>query len=703
MSINRNNSKVKDVFFGSLPSDIQSLVMNIHKVVSDTVNNEIQRDLYAELRASAWAMSTIDHFAEKPRDRYPVGSCRVFKNGSKYKAVIQMTNTFPNKEYGWMEELMHGFLQNTFIETRKVVRKEFDQTINNDGEMGSDLEGFSLILNNKDSKQIWDYLADVKEKNYIREFSSLPVLEDTLITIQDKVNNTIVKLLNENDDKYSNVFKESLEGCLTDKLCFESFENDKGQVELNFIPLTENVSFTGTSKEIEYTKEVFSEMAEKLNDELDDDTKEVVCLVRENDTPQIAVILNNDYSYLLEKKLDTNTKETDDGSDKAITTNKTDNTITSIANDIISKNNVDQSQLNIVADVINKNYFNKWSKFYNKLHIRLTDSTDSTVSFKIPPINSKLVSDLINGKITIFMYLHRLADIDIKVSKGAILSMKEPHQLFKFFQDAVKYYSNRVGKYSVSILAPILKFPRSVKQLVSDGKLDGVVRVPLTMLFTFDNIDLNSKNNFKMSRSDIVAIRKLGSGVLSAYNSNKDNKEKVIKSIKSIIHELRKHVHTDDKNLLKGISESVEDFYNGKFDKDIDNYQESWEAENTIPVPSRDTKVKMYTEAWGVKKLKKIPSAVVAYVQVEGEAIKDANSKYMIAAYCLGKIELIEWYIDLINTRSKKYIVPHTKQYLEAMRNSLLKAYKKIMATPIPNADRPIVDIDYTKLESSNS
>ena len=208
MSINRNNSKVKDVFFGSLPSDIQSLVMNIHKVLSDIVNNEIQRDLYAELRASAWAMSTIDHFAEKPRDRYPVGSCRVFKNGSsKYKAVIQMTNTFPNNEYGWMEELMHGFLQNTFIETRKVVRKEFDQTINNDGEMGSDLEGFSLILNNKDSKQIWDYLVDVKEKNYIREFSSLPVLEDTLITIQDKVNSTIVKLLNENDDKYSNVFK----------------------------------------------------------------------------------------------------------------------------------------------------------------------------------------------------------------------------------------------------------------------------------------------------------------------------------------------------------------------------------------------------------------------------------------------------------------------------------------------------------------
>ena len=45
------------------------------------------------------------------------------------------------------------------------------------------------------------------------------------------------------------------------------------------------------------------------------------------------------------------------------------------------------------------------------------------------------------------------------------------------------------------------------------------------------------------------------------------------------------------------------------------------------------------------KKLKKIPSDLVSYIQIETEAIRDANDKMMITSYCLSKLE------DLKSTR----------------------------------------------------
>ena len=112
----------------------------------------------------------------------------------------------------------------------------------------------------------------------------------------------------------------------------------------------------------------------------------------------------------------------------------------------------------------------------------------------------------------------------------------------------------------------------------------------------------------------------------------------------------------------------------------------------------QNPEVRLLTEKFGVKKLKKIPTDLVAYITIEAESIKDANDKMMIASYCLGKIEIVEWYIELLEVGSNKYIVPHTKPYLESVRTQLLACYKKIMATPIPKQqERPLIDVQYPK------
>lgn len=99
-----------------------------------------------------------------------------------------------------------------------------------------------------------------------------------------------------------------------------------------------------------------------------------------------------------------------------------------------------------------------------------------------------------------------------------------------------------------------------------------------------------------------------------------------------------------------------------------------------------------------MKKLKRIPSDLVSYIQIETEAIRDSNDKMMISSYCLHKLDVVNWYIELLENGSKKYIVPQSKEHLEMIRDQLIDCHKAIMATKITNpADRPIIDIKYPK------
>ena len=96
------------------------------------------------------------------------------------------------------------------------------------------------------------------------------------------------------------------------------------------------------------------------------------------------------------------------------------------------------------------------------------------------------------------------------------------------------------------------------------------------------------------------------------------------------------------------------------------------------------------------KTLKKIPADLVPYIQIETEAIQDANDKMMISSYCLHKLEIVNCYLELLEVGSKKYIVPQSKAQLETLRDQLMDAHKTIMATKIPNPrTRPLIDIQY--------
>ena len=98
------------------------------------------------------------------------------------------------------------------------------------------------------------------------------------------------------------------------------------------------------------------------------------------------------------------------------------------------------------------------------------------------------------------------------------------------------------------------------------------------------------------------------------------------------------------------------------------------------------------------KKLKKIPYDLVSYIQIETEAIQDSNDKMMISSYCLHKLEVVNWYLELLESGSEKYIVPQSKAHLELVRDQLMACHKAIMAVKVSKPhERPLIDIKYPK------
>lgn len=98
------------------------------------------------------------------------------------------------------------------------------------------------------------------------------------------------------------------------------------------------------------------------------------------------------------------------------------------------------------------------------------------------------------------------------------------------------------------------------------------------------------------------------------------------------------------------------------------------------------------------KKVERISYDTVSYIQIETEAIRDFNDKQMISSYCLHKLELVNWYIELIKVGSEKYIVTQSLQELQDIRSQLKACHEQIMRVKITRpCDRPIIDIKYPK------
>lgn len=72
-----------------------------------------------------------------------------------------------------------------------------------------------------------------------------------------------------------------------------------------------------------------------------------------------------------------------------------------------------------------------------------------------------------------------------------------------------------------------------------------------------------------------------------------------------------------------------------------------------------------------VHKLKRIDPMDIDYIALQIEDIKSNDDKVMIVSYIYNKIDIIDYYISLIDSKSPRYIVPHSKESLLSMREKL--------------------------------
>lgn len=754
MAISRSRDKVRDGYLGDLPEPIRTKVMNIHKLIRSTVDSIIEDTNYDDLKSSRWAMSCLDDFCVMPKDKSDIGSVRVFKSGpKKFRCSIQITGQFRNHQYGWIEELIHDFIKNVHATLRPQVRKKYDMTIINEGRTGNPFERFTIETSAKVAEEIWNLLEGTKTKTMTEDYEELGSEEpgmDNLFTEVTKDKNTIdcgvrklpkglahivsdqsqaVKSLMETlvEDPMFSTLKECED--YTTVLNFVMGKTKKGSIGRTIITKQSDGTFTG---EIQITpmpdgpvcknpecQKCFNKMLSKIKSKVAGDFNKKnpgkkLILTGPKNQQYIIIALDPSYAeklynYIKSPRaypmteateaptIDYNTDMTEAEAKRNMRTLSQ-----GLINDFKTNKSKKMTQYtaNIYANIITKNLLPRWAGSFRKFSISLDDyQSFHTVEFKVPKMTQDFVGRFIHGRENLDGFLHRQAEIKMKISPRVFHTMKSPDDAYNFFKAAITYYDKKVGKAGEKLMAEAMKLTPSMKQLVGTTKLSGIVTFPMTLLFVFDDVDMSNKNTFQLSQEDIRTVSSFIRNISSHYAAPEKEKKQIVDDVQKMVKTLREACSIDENLAEIGyLPEAVTQLFAGIFDKQLKEAAAEWEDGNVDYMAMRaprDPKVKVLTEAFGVKKLKKIPADLVAYIQIETEAIKDANDKMMISSYCLSKIEIVEWYIELLNVGSKKYVVPHTKPWLENMRTQLLACFKKIMATPIPKADRPIIDIKY--------
>lgn len=378
-------------------------------------------------------------------------------------------------------------------------------------------------------------------------------------------------------------------------------------------------------------------------------------------------------------------------------------TLLALAQSIINDNQrkgykVNTYTVNCISNIITKSFLPKWSNGYKKFTIILDNKSKGNIlEFKTAKFGYDFIGRFIDGREPLNAFLHRVPEIKIRVTPTIFETLTEPSQLIEFFKKAINYYDSKVDVYSITLMKEVRKLNPGIKQLIRSSALSGLVTIPLSMLFSFNNVDMSDTSIFNISKEEINVVNKFIKGIITKYDAPEKEKTAIINDLKEIISEFKECGF--DTSLFNGFPSELKSFYENKLDKKIEEGFDKFIYENidhNWSLNQSNQEIKYLQEKFKVKKLKKIPADTVAYIAIETESIKDSNDKMMIASYCLGKIEIVEWYIELIDTGNKKYIVPHNKPYLESMRTQLLQCYKNIMAVKItPPSERPIIDIKY--------
>lgn len=739
--------EIKDVYYKDLPDWLQKDLMEIHKIIVQGCHDEWQKNYYDDIRNSAWAKSMYDEFCEMPMGKQNTGSARLYKKKNRYSCMIQITGHVPNNREDIQHEEFHEFIRAVHINLKAKIRRKFDMALVCESEHGEHFEGFDVWPKQKVAKMLWEKYPDVKVIED-KPHKDKEVTESTHTYSMDV--DCLPYRLQEKVFAYNEFIRHNIVVNASDELLDEDgfvefmYSADLSDDDIGYTEVTESVESNGNiyltgplylSGVKEYKEEVtelIKDTCNQLNYLMDDSTKRVMF-----ESNQFVLVLDPEYANkiieysmvestkpLVEKKdkldydeeknhlleLKNSDYKSESGDDEYFykeDVNDTEEsnpkaTIASLA-DMVMKNekNISQASASTFATVITANFLKDWAPGYNKFNLYVGNYKKGNVlEFKLPTMNKEFISRFIQGRESIDGFLHQNPEITVKMDSRVFNTMKNKTDAYRFFKSLVKYYVNGIPKFANKLQSAVSTMNRKTKFVISNSTLNGLIAIPFRVFTTFDNVDMSTKNYFSLKNSEVDTVCKFILNIAENYNDKTDKKENIIKDLKGVISSFNEST-SYDQNLVS-IRRSIDTYING-----VDSVvMEEWNNHNAIWMDEQvdinetyhneDAETAYLQEAHKVKKLKKIPRDLIAYITIETESIEDANDKMMIASYCLGKLDIVEWYIELIDTANPKYIVPHTRPYLVTIRTQLLECYKNIMATKIPDKKkRPYLDIDY--------
>lgn len=95
------------------------------------------------------------------------------------------------------------------------------------------------------------------------------------------------------------------------------------------------------------------------------------------------------------------------------------------------------------------------------------------------------------------------------------------------------------------------------------------------------------------------------------------------------------------------------------------------------------------------KRLKPIPRDIIAYITCEMNDIHSSNDQAMLSGYTCSKIELVDFYLTVLDTQDVRYVVPHNRQYLAMMKQELEKLLTQILRIRPINRSEQIWRVNY--------
>lgn len=210
--------------------------------------------------------------------------------------------------------------------------------------------------------------------------------------------------------------------------------------------------------------------------------------------------------------------------------------------------------------------------------------------------------------------------------------------------------------------------PKHLKIVISGiiGRMsdDGTLEISVTDMTNGKNFVDQLKECKSSERGEEV------NGLVDHYLGAKDH-QSLPMDLKSDVGGLRKEIDAiddiDDEDTI------TDDDY---------EYTDMGDGNTTDPEYQHDAEDETVEEAFfskKPKKLKPIPRDVVAYITVEMNAIKDPNDQAMLSGYTCSKLDLVDFYLNCIDTQDERYIVPHTRQYLVQMQNDLNRLLEQIL------------------------